>query len=165
MIEVFVAGIPAAQGSKRFIGIKGGRGVLIESSKAVKPWRESIRSSLVAADGRPVERIEGAVVSTLEFILPRPKSTPKKREPFAVKKPDLDKLERAVNDAVKSAGCIVDDSYIVRTVKTKRLARIGEVPGLWIRLTAAEATAEVPVSRSLNGGIDGTDDDRETHPA
>lgn len=137
MIDVFISGIPAPQGSKRFVGVKGGRGVLIESCKAVKPWRESIRSSLVTDEGRPIERIEGAVITMLEFILPRPKSTPKKRTPLATKKPDLDKLERAVNDAVKSAGVIADDSCIVRTVKAKRLAEIGEAPGLRIKLESA----------------------------
>ncbi len=39
-----------------------------------------------------------------------------------------------MNDAVKSAGVIDDDSCIVRTVKTKRLAEIGEAPGLRLRL-------------------------------
>jgi crossover junction endodeoxyribonuclease RusA len=130
MIEVFIPGIPAPQGSKKHVG----NGVMIESCKALKPWRESIRTRLMNEAGQPIERIEGAVVSTLEFILPRPKSTPKKRTPLATKKPDLDKLERAVNDAVKSAGCIVDDSFIVRTVKAKRLAEIGEAPGLRLML-------------------------------
>jgi crossover junction endodeoxyribonuclease RusA len=135
MIDIFIPGEAKPQGSKKYVG----NGIMIESCKALKPWRESIRSRLITEDGQPIERIEGAVVSTLEFILPRPKSTPKKRTPLATKKPDLDKLERAVNDAVKSAGCIVDDSCIVRTVKNKRLAEIGEAPGLRIRLEGAAA--------------------------
>jgi crossover junction endodeoxyribonuclease RusA len=130
MIDIFIPGEAKPQGSKKYVG----NGIMIESCKALKPWRESIRSRLITEDGQP-----GAVVSTLEFILPRPKSTPKKRTPLATKKPDLDKLERAVNDAVKSAGCIVDDSCIVRTVKNKRLAEIGEAPGLRIRLEGAAA--------------------------
>jgi crossover junction endodeoxyribonuclease RusA len=82
MIDIFIPGIPAPQGSKRYVG----RGIMIESCKAVKPWRESVRTRLITEDSRPIERIEGAVVSTLEFILPRPKSTPKKRTPLAIPK-------------------------------------------------------------------------------
>ena len=55
----------------------------------------------------------------------------------ATKKPDLDKLTRAVGDAVKSAGVIGDDSCIIRSSQTKRLAEIGEAPGLKLRLEAA----------------------------
>lgn len=137
MIEVFIPGHPAPQGSKRYVGYKGGRGIMIEASKKVKPWREDIRSALVDERNQPLVRIEGAIVSTLEFIMPRPKTTPKRRTPPATSRPDLDKLERAVNDAIVSAGVIKDDSCIVRVIKDKRLAEIGEAPGLRIRLEAA----------------------------
>jgi crossover junction endodeoxyribonuclease RusA len=133
MIEVFIPGAPKPQGSKRHVG----RGIMVESCKEVRAWRESMRARLITDDGLPIERFAGAFAATLEFILPRPKATPKRKTPLATKKPDLDKLERAVNDAVKSAGVIVDDSFIVRTIKTKRLAEIGEAPGLRLRLEGA----------------------------
>ena len=132
-MEIRVHGFPAPQGSKRHVG----RGIMIESCKAVKPWRESIRSALIDDKNQPLARFEGAVVSYLWFIMPRPKSTPKKRTPAATSRPDLDKLERAVNDAIKSAGVIKDDSFIVKTIKEKRLADLGEAPGLLLRLEAA----------------------------
>ena len=113
---------------------------MIESCKTVKPWRESIRAALLTAQGKPLERIESAVVSRLEFIMPRPKTTPKRRTPPATSRPDLDKLERAVNDAIVSAGVIKDDSYIIATTKKKRLAELGEAPGLRLRLEAEEAS-------------------------
>ena len=129
-INIFIAGNPAPQGSKRHVG----NGVMVESCKRVKPWRETIKFALRGADGQPVARFEGALVCILDFILPRPVSTPKKRTPAAVKKPDLDKLTRAVFDAVKDAGAINDDAQIVKMAARKRLANIGEVPGLKLLL-------------------------------
>ena len=128
MIDIFIPGHAAPQGSKRHVG----HGIMVESCKRVKPWRESIRSALVDDKNQPIERIEGAVLTTLEFVMPRPKSAPKRKTPPATSRPDMDKLERAVNDAAVSAGVVKDDSYIVMTLKGKRLAEIGEAPGLYL---------------------------------
>ena len=129
-INIFIAGNPAPQGSKRHVG----NGVMLESCKRVKPWRETIKFALRGAAGQPVARFEGALVCDLDFILPRPKSAPKKRTPAAVKKPDLDKLVRAVFDALKDSGTIHDDAQIVEAAMRKRLANIGEAPGLKLLL-------------------------------
>ena len=132
-IDIFIAGHPAPQGSKRYVG----RGIMIESSKKVKPWREDIRSAL-NREGVPIARLSGATICKLEFVLPRPKSTPKRTTPDATKKPDLDKLQRAVLDAATSAGVIDDDSQIVEINASKRLAEIGETAGLRLRLAQKE---------------------------
>ena len=131
MISIFIPGHPAPQGSKRHVG----HGIMVESCARVKPWRESIRSALITDAGQPKERISGAVICSLEFVLPRPKSAPKRSTPPAMKKPDLDKLSRAVFDAVTSAGVIEDDSRIVDVRGVKRLAEINETPGLWLKLS------------------------------
>lgn len=131
-INIFIAGSPAPQGSKRHVG----GGVMIESCKALKPWRESIRYALRGADGRPCHHFDQAVSCALEFILPRPKTAPKRSTPAAVKKPDVDKLTRAVFDAITSACVIRDDSQIIEVYSRKRLAQIGETPGLRLRLRA-----------------------------
>ena len=137
MIDIFIPGRPAPQGSKRHVG----NGVMIESCKTVKPWRESIRSALITDRGKPIERFEGAVVCILDFVLPRPKTTPKRSTPEATKKPDIDKLSRAVLDAITSAGVIVDDSYIVDMHPKKRLAELGKAPGLRLRLRSTQEAA------------------------
>ena len=144
MIDVFIPGNPAPQGSKRHVG----GGVMIESSKKVKPWRESIRSALIDDKGKPIGRIEGPVVTVLEFVMPRPGylHAPsyikgKKRTPPMDKRPDLDKAERAANDAMKSAGVYRDDSCINLTFKGKRYAEIGEASGLRIQLFAFDQDA------------------------
>lgn len=130
ILSVFVPGTAAPQGSKRHVG----RGVMIESSKAVKPWRESIRWAILER-WRGAQML-GAVAVDLEFIMPRPASTPKRSTPPAIKRPDIDKLERAVLDAIGSAGVWKDDSQVTTLRATKRLAEIGETPGCRIVVDA-----------------------------
>ncbi|MDO3336388.1 RusA family crossover junction endodeoxyribonuclease [Mycobacteroides abscessus] len=124
----FVPGKPAPQGSKRHVG----RGILVESSKEVGPWRE--RVALVAHGamaGRPI--FDGPVSVTLQFVLPRPKSAPKTRTPAATKRPDLDKLERAILDALTDV-CFADDSQVVSLSGYKRIAELGETAGVEVRV-------------------------------
>ena len=47
-VEFEVVGLPAAQGSKRHVG----NGVMVESSKALKPWRSAVAEAArdIAAD-------------------------------------------------------------------------------------------------------------------
>jgi len=137
MIDVFIPGVPAPQGSKRHVG----NGIMVEMSKGVKPWRESIRSALITSAGQPVERFGGAVIVHCEFVMPRPKCLAKRVTPLHVKRPDRDKLKRAVNDAITSAGVICDDSADCGGACVKRYAEIGEVPGLRLRITDATADA------------------------
>jgi len=67
----------------------------------------------------------------LDFVLPRPKSAPKRSTPHATKRPDVDKLARACLDAI--TGVIVgDDAQMVDLRATKRLAELGETPGVEI---------------------------------
>jgi len=130
-INIFVVGNPATQGSKRHVG----NGVMIESCKRLKPWRQDIREALTTHDGQPSVRLEGAVSCSLEFILVRPKSTPKRSTPPAIKaNSDLDKLTRAVFDAITSSGVIPDDSRITEVYAKKRIALIGETSGLKLNL-------------------------------
>jgi crossover junction endodeoxyribonuclease RusA len=129
MLKVFVTGDPAPQGSKRHVG----GGVLVESCKRLPDWRKDVRAACLDAEGLPKARFEGAVSLHLDFILRRPKSLPKTRPtPPAVKKPDLDKITRAIGDALKSAGIYLDDSQIVFGTQYKRIAEPDEVTGVHI---------------------------------
>lgn len=128
MIAFFVPGKPAPQGSKRHVG----HGVMVESSKAVKPWRIEVMWAARAACRTP---LDGPVAVDLAFVMPRPKSAPKRSTPPAIKRPDVDKLARAILDAVTGV-VVADDSQIVRLVATKRIAEIGETPGVHITASA-----------------------------
>lgn len=107
---------------------------MIEVSKRLAPWRNA-----VAAATRAVMRgrspFGGPVAITLEFVMPRPVSLPKRLPtPPAIKRPDVDKLARGCLDAITGAA-IVDDSQAIDLRATKRIAEIGERPGVVIEIT------------------------------
>jgi Holliday junction resolvase RusA-like endonuclease len=124
-----VEGAPAPQGSKSYKGKSAsGKAILVESSAALKPWRERVAW---AARGHRVPLIDGPVAVRLMFVMPRPVSTPKTRTPAAVKKPDIDKLIRGILDALTHIAW-TDDSRVVSIHAAKRIAEIGEKPGVTI---------------------------------
>ena len=67
-----VHGLPAAQGSKRHVG----RGVMVESSKRVKPWRQDVVAAALRAieDDPTFEMFTGPVEVNIDFFFARPKS-------------------------------------------------------------------------------------------
>ncbi len=138
MIAFYVPGRPAPQGSKRHVG----RGIMVESSCEVGPWRE--RVALAAHNGMGGrELFAGAVAVRLDFVLPRPKSAPKRSTPPAIKRPDADKLARAVLDAITST-VIVDDAQVVELIAAKRIAELGETPGVRIAVHS-----QLPTNRGV----------------
>lgn len=112
-----VHGIPAPQGSKRFVGVskRTGRGIMIESSKAVKPWRQAVVWAAVEA-GKQTMFTEPLSVEMV-FVMPKPKSAKKSAKPS--KKPDLSKLVRSTEDALTDAGVWRDDSLVVACAASK----------------------------------------------
>ncbi len=122
-MTITVWGIPAAQGSKRFVGMsKSGRGILIESSARVKPWRASVKDAALDALNKPdapFPMMMGPVEVRIIFTLPKPKSAPKRVRTWPDKKPDVDKLCRCAIDSLTDAGAFEDDARIVRLVATK----------------------------------------------
>lgn len=118
ILSFFAPGTPAPQGSKRHVG----RGRMIESSKALPAWRDTVAWSARHAMGsRPT--ILGPVGVTVEFWFPMPKSARRadreKGKVLRPRKPDVDKLSRAVLDALTDAGVIADDSQVVVLTATK----------------------------------------------
>lgn len=119
----FAVGRPVAQGSKKHVG----NGRMVESAKGLPAWRKAV--AMAAAAGPLIPKPKGVAMS-LVFVMPRPLSTPKKT-PLAVKRPDIDKLIRAVADAITGV-CYEDDSQIVYLVSKKRLADVDELPGVHV---------------------------------
>ncbi len=113
-----VLGVPAPQGSKRLVG-----GHMIEASApTVKAWRQDVADTAHEAwGGRPP--LDGPVYLSVRFVLPRPKSAPKRYRWHATR-PDLDKLLRATKDALKTAGVYTDDGRVVSVTATKVLAEV-----------------------------------------
>jgi Holliday junction resolvase RusA-like endonuclease len=141
-LEVYVEGTPAPQGSKS-IGRnrRTGRPVLIESSKAVKPWRAAVVEAVAeVVETRGWEPVDGPATVTVVFYLARPKSVPKWRtRPWV--KPDLDKLTRSTLDALTTARALEDDARVVRLVLDKFYAAGATPPGALITVERTDPDA------------------------
>lgn len=131
-VSFFVPGIPIAQGSKRHVG----RGIMVESSKHLKPWRLDVTA--LAREAHTGPPLEDATVD-LTFVFPRPKAhyrtgrhaaelRPDAPERHTVR-PDLDKLCRAVMDALTAAQVVRDDATVSALEARKRY---GDQPGVHV---------------------------------
>lgn len=122
---IFVDGIPRPQGSKRHVG--GGR--MIEASKYVDEWRKhvSVQVAMEWNDDRFLDK-HTAVKVHLNFRMPRPKTVDALHH---VVRPDIDKLARAVLDAITGL-VIYDDSQVVQLLVTKCY---DQRPGVVIRVS------------------------------
>jgi Holliday junction resolvase RusA-like endonuclease len=103
---------------------------MIEQSRAVGPWREAIRAETQRVTG--CEFITGPVHVVIQFWLPRPKSA--KSGSLPAKRPDLDKLVRAVLDGVTEGGALADDGQVVRLGAEKTYATESMPPGCRIKI-------------------------------
>lgn len=138
-LVIVVYGSPAPQGSKKFVGLaKSGRGILTESSKKVRPWRQDVKAAArdaIDAEPKAVDVLTGAnwfpidaaVRVRMVFTMPKPASAPKRKRTFPCRMPDLSKLARSTEDALTEAGVWKDDA---RVVEYSRLAKVypGEDP-------------------------------------
>ncbi len=128
----FVAGEPVTKGSIRAFVPRGWTRPVLTSTggKELKAWESNVSWT---AKQEGVKPLPGAVSLTLTFELPRPKSLPKKVAAHT-KKPDIDKLARAVCDALTGIA-YADDSQIVSLTVSKRYATDGAVSGCKIAIT------------------------------
>src|SRR6266705_2131176 len=116
-------GLPISQGSKSFKGIsRSGRAIMVESSKALKPWRNQIQAAIrLAVSMRtgaspPLDGgfpLLGPLAVELVFTMRKPVGAPKTRRTWPIVYPDVDKCARAVLDAATLAGLWGDDSQVV----------------------------------------------------
>ncbi len=145
-MTITVIGTPGPQGSKRFMGrAKSGRGILVESSAKVKPWREAVKWAAREAMAKLYPDVGciglfGPVWVEMTFTLPRPKSAKKGALPS--NRPDLSKLVRSTEDALTDAGVWEDDARVTRCMARKVFPGEGpgslNVPGCVIRIEATQ---------------------------
>lgn len=135
MTMFFAAGIPAPKGSTKSFLPRNARArflsgqhvkpiTLADNREKQKSFASSVSWSAVQAGLKPAG---GPVAIHLQFIMPRPKSLPK-RVAHCVKKPDVDKLCRLILDAMTGVA-YNDDSQVVQLNSIKRYARNGELTG------------------------------------
>lgn len=128
-LQFTVRGLPAPQGSKKYVGhSKAGRAILQESSEKVRPWRQDVVNAAEDAIAQipGFKPLQGPVHLIVEFYLPRPKSAPKTRRVAPAVAPDLDKLLRSTDDALKTAAVWRDDSQVVDITARKRYATFSD---------------------------------------
>lgn len=127
-----VVGQPGAQGSKRHVG----RGVMVESSKKVAPWRQDVTAAAMSAiKDVGWDTLTGRTTVSIIFFFTRPKShyrTGKRAGELREDAPlvvtsraagDVDKLLRSTFDALTTAGVWLDDSLVVDVRARKEYGR------------------------------------------
>ena len=129
-IIFFVPGIPVPKGSKSAYpwrtkdGARSGVAITETNIKKQRPWRLDV--AYCAMEARQRAGLKGwmdreAIALSLQFVFVPPK-TKRKDRMYPVVKPDLDKLERTILDAL--TGVIYrDDAQVVDVLKSKRYTR------------------------------------------
>jgi len=143
-MTITVIGTPQPQGSARaFVNKKTGRPIITSDNANLRPWRQDVRESVRAIWGaRPPHA--GAIWLAMTFRFQRPmghfgKTGLRRSAPLEmVVRPDIDKLVRAVQDALKEAGVYRNDSQVVQLVDCrKRYCQPEEPPGLELEIRPA----------------------------
>lgn len=135
MITFFVPGTPKPQGSKRaFINRKTGRPIITEQVNN-KDWKATVQSRAIEIVGEQ-QPLLGPIDVELVFFLNRPKSHPKTRRTWPASMPDIDKLARAVLDAL-TAVCFKDDGQIVHLLVVKEWA-VDDVQASGVRVRVTQ---------------------------
>ena len=132
-----VYGLPAPQGSKRHLG----NGILVESSKAVKPWRQDVKHAALACVPHDWDTTKPMSLSIV-FRFKRPATHIGKKgvKPSAPqhntsgRNGDLSKLVRSTEDAL--TGVAYDDDRQVVNMNVSKRYCVGDEPqGALITIT------------------------------
>jgi Holliday junction resolvase RusA-like endonuclease len=161
---------PVPQGSKVAVVSKstGKAFVKDQSEKSLHSWRDVVKTAArdaidaqvrryEDAEWHPVYPIEEPVVLAVTFTVYKPKSRPKTRVTFPDKaKDDIDKLLRAVMDAITAAGVWKDDGQVIELARLAKFypvrdaergtAHLGLGPGPAAMLCMGGSTCDVLAS-------------------
>ena len=162
IVEFFVPGTPATAGSKRaFYNAKIKRAMVVPANEEKeRPWRAVVSAVALQewVDG-PIQ--SGPLLLSTEFVLKRPKGhfgtgrNAGQLKGSALRwvdgKPDLTKLVRCAEDAIK--GIIWrDDNQVALQLNAKRYANPGEPTGVWIRFYRLKQQPQLLTVKGLNDG-------------
>jgi crossover junction endodeoxyribonuclease RusA len=157
-----VFGVPLSKGNHRAFWKPGMKyPILTESNRNVKSWQQLVQQGAshqlqqLPASERGL--LSGAVRLTIAFYLPRPKKYDK-RGVFVphVKSPDLDRLERAILDAL-TAVAYRDDKQVTEMIAGKYYAEVNGAAHVDIRVEAAPGQPlafSLPLDQPLFGQED-----------
>jgi Holliday junction resolvase RusA-like endonuclease len=145
VMQVFVPGAPVSEGSTKYQGTtKRGKPRLVhDNHDALCAWRNTITAATILA-ARAAGwslRLDEPVHVGVTFFLPRPQ---RPRWDVPATKPDLDKLQRAVGDALcpkEGIGVLREDSRIVRWINPEKVYAGARGPGVEITVVRIGETA------------------------
>ena len=125
-----VRGAPKSQGSKSPQRNQHTPRIhLVENVKGLKDWRLDVKAAAEKVWPYPPTDVPISVALHFQFI--RPKSVSPKKRPFYSINPDVDKLARAILDALTKV-IFVDDRQVVFLTATKAYA---EYEGVYIDIS------------------------------
>lgn len=160
--EFWVPGVPVPKGSTRAFMRPGAKFPIVTNANPnTKAWEQAIRGEASSAGCTP--DFTGPVRIEASFFFPRPmghygKQGVRLSAPRAkTTKPDLDKLTRALLDALTGVA-FVDDSQVIELLVLKLWVRSGGVPGVEVLIQDADAAAQDGQGEAIDGRI--VSDDR-----
>lgn len=140
-VTLTVHGVPQPKGSLKAFPARGRRGVVVlADNPKLAAWHRAVRATALEVRGGNAP-FTGPVAVECVFLLPRPVSYPK-RVVHHTRKPDLDKLVRAIFDALAANVLFGDDAAVVDLRASKFYVRGGFSPGVVV--TVIDAATLVP---------------------
>lgn len=119
-VEFIVLGEPIPQGSMKGFPIRRGNGAigvsLTSANTKMKPWRQEVALTAIQKWNAPPS--DKPIKLALTFILTRKKTVTRT---FPTVKPDIDKMTRAIMDALTGV-VYYDDGQVVMVVAEKQYA-------------------------------------------
>lgn len=129
-LRIIAHGTPASQGSKKGF-IRGRKVVLVEMDDELPAWRSAVVAAAKLAAGPSWQALDCPVKIAGEIRIRKPRTTKFHDHPAGPK--DLDKMQRAIGDALETAGILTNDARIVHWDIRKVWA--ADMPGLDINIT------------------------------
>jgi len=132
-LVIIVYGDPGPQGSKKPLGrYSDGRPRMVESSTKVEPWREAVKlAALRAREDTGHSTWDEPLAARMVFTFRRPKSHYRTGRnahllrnaapPRPAGYPDLSKIVRSTEDALKFAAVYVDDARVVEYTRAAKV--------------------------------------------
>ena len=152
LLQFHVVGVPVTQGSKKAFVTRGARprAVVVDTNAdRLRPWRDAVRETAVTAAGEAWVPLTGPVAVRALFALPRPASAPVRTRtwPTGARSGDLDKLLRAIFDALTDAAIWRDDSQAVETYVVK------DYPGRSVAQTVPGVIVQINPPTDMTGAL------------
>ena len=141
-----VYGDPIPQGSKT-CGIRGGKAIMWDDNKNLGWWRDHVEvvarartRATARATRTPWAPMTGPLQVVLLFALPKPARAPVRTRTWPAGRGvgDLDKLTRAVFDALEAAGVMTNDAQVCTLLTTKDYPGVPgglDKPGIHVTIT------------------------------